>query len=82
MTKTMSPAGRAALMRREGCRLAAYLDSVGVPTIGIGHTGRAGLAHRRHGHDDHASRSGRDLRPPISRRSRSAVANRAVTVRR
>ena len=23
---------------REGCRLAAYLDSVGVPTIGCGHT--------------------------------------------
>ena len=42
MTKTMSPAGRAALIRREGCRLAAYLDSVGVPTIGIGHTGRTG----------------------------------------
>ncbi len=41
MTRTMSPAGRAALMRREGCRLTAYLDSVGVPTIGIGHTGRA-----------------------------------------
>ena len=42
MTKTMSPAGRAALIRREGCRLGAYLDSVGVPTIGVGHTGRAG----------------------------------------
>ncbi len=42
MTKTMSPAGRAALTKREGCRLVAYLDSVGVPTIGIGHTGRAG----------------------------------------
>ena len=42
MTRTMSPAGRDALMRREGCRLVAYLDSVGVPTIGIGHTGRAG----------------------------------------
>ncbi len=23
---------------REGCRLEAYLDSVGVPTIGVGHT--------------------------------------------
>lgn len=28
-------------MQREGCRLTAYLDSVGVPTIGVGHTGRA-----------------------------------------
>lgn len=42
MIRTMSPAGRASLARREGCRLVAYLDSVGVPTIGIGHTGRAG----------------------------------------
>ncbi len=37
----ISPAGRAALMAREGCRLAAYLDGAGVPTIGVGHTGRA-----------------------------------------
>ena len=42
MTRITSPAGRAALMGREGCRLAAYRDSVGVPTIGVGHTGRAG----------------------------------------
>lgn len=42
MTRTVSAAGRAALMAREGCRLAAYRDSVGVPTIGVGHTGRAG----------------------------------------
>ena len=42
MIRTMSQAGRVALTRREGCRLVAYLDSVGVPTIGIGHTGRAG----------------------------------------
>ena len=41
MTRTVSPAGRAALMAREGCRLSAYRDSVGVPTIGVGHTGRA-----------------------------------------
>lgn len=41
MTRTVSPAGRAALMAREGCRLDAYRDSVGVPTIGVGHTGRA-----------------------------------------
>lgn len=41
MTRTVSPAGRAALMAREGCRLTAYRDSVGVPTIGVGHTGRA-----------------------------------------
>ena len=42
MTRTVSAAGRAALMAREGCRLSAYRDSVGVPTIGVGHTGRAG----------------------------------------
>lgn len=36
----MSAAGRAALMIREGCRLVAYRDSVGVWTIGVGHTGR------------------------------------------
>ena len=42
MTRTVSPGGRAALMAREGCRLAAYRDSVGVPTIGVGHTGHAG----------------------------------------
>ena len=42
MSNTVSAAGRAALMAREGCRLDAYRDSVGVPTIGVGHTGRAG----------------------------------------
>lgn len=34
--------GRAALAREEGCVLSAYKDSVGVLTIGIGHTSRAG----------------------------------------
>ena len=41
MKRTLSPTGRAALMQREGCRLEAYRDSAGVPTIGVGHTGRA-----------------------------------------
>lgn len=41
MTMTTSAAGRAAIMQREGCRLTAYKDSVGVLTIGVGHTGRA-----------------------------------------
>lgn len=41
MTRTMSASGRAALVQREGCRLHAYRDSVGVWTIGVGHTGRA-----------------------------------------
>lgn len=36
-----SPAGRAAIKQREGCRLVAYADSVSVITIGVGHTGRA-----------------------------------------
>ena len=30
--------GIALIKEFEGCRLAAYLDSVGVPTIGYGHT--------------------------------------------
>jgi lysozyme len=42
MVRTTSAAGRAALVAREGCRLSAYRDSAGVPTIGVGHTGRAG----------------------------------------
>ncbi|WP_051439980.1 lysozyme [Methylobacterium sp. 10] len=33
----MTPLGLAALKSREGVRLKAYLDSVGVPTIGYGH---------------------------------------------
>lgn len=37
---TYSPAGLALTKRYEGDRLTAYLDSVGVPTIGRGHTGR------------------------------------------
>jgi lysozyme len=36
-----SAAGRATLIKREGCRLKSYQDSVGVWTIGVGHTGRA-----------------------------------------
>lgn len=38
----LSPIGRACLIAREGRRLTAYRDSVGVWTIGIGHTGAAG----------------------------------------
>jgi lysozyme len=41
MTMTTSAAGRVALMQREGCKLRAYRDTVGVLTIGTGHTGRA-----------------------------------------
>ena len=39
----LSPIGEAALIAREGRRLTAYRDSVGVLTIGIGHTSAAGL---------------------------------------
>ena len=42
-----SSAGLAALTQREGRRNQAYLDSRGIPTIGVGHTGpevRLGLA--------------------------------------
>jgi lysozyme len=38
----ISNAGIDVLVAREGCRLEAYLDSVGVWTIGIGHTSAAG----------------------------------------
>lgn len=34
--------GRAEIARREGCRLTAYFDSVGILTIGVGHTSAAG----------------------------------------
>jgi lysozyme len=37
-----SSAGRAAIKQREGVVLTAYLDSVGVWTIGVGHTSAAG----------------------------------------
>jgi lysozyme len=37
-----SPAGRKALIQREGVRLKSYRDSVGVLTIGVGHTSMAG----------------------------------------
>lgn len=38
----MSAAGRALLIQREGFRTKAYRDSVGVWTIGVGHTAAAG----------------------------------------
>lgn len=42
----MTPLGIAALKAREGVRLAAYRDSVGVPTIGYGHTKGVRLGQR------------------------------------
>jgi lysozyme len=38
----MSPDGRKKLTAREGVRLKAYKDSVGILTIGVGHTSMAG----------------------------------------
>lgn len=38
----MSEQGRNALIAREGCVLTTYKDSVGVLTIGVGHTAAAG----------------------------------------
>jgi lysozyme len=38
----LSDRGRKLLMEREGCKLKAYKDSVGVWTIGVGHTSGAG----------------------------------------
>lgn len=42
MSMKTSPSGRAAITRREGNKLKAYKDSVGVLTIGVGHTSAAG----------------------------------------
>lgn len=39
----MSGKGRSLLMQREGVRTRAYRDTVGVLTIGVGHTSKAGL---------------------------------------
>jgi lysozyme len=41
--------GRKALHEREGCCLTAYKDSVGVWTIGYGHTSSAGAPHVHQG---------------------------------
>lgn len=41
----MSANGRALLIRREGFKTRAYRDSVGVWTIGVGHTSAAGAPH-------------------------------------
>jgi lysozyme len=38
----MTPRGRQLLTDREGKRLKAYLDTKGIPTIGVGHTSAAG----------------------------------------
>jgi lysozyme len=38
----LSPRGSQVLIDREGCELTAYLDSVGVLSIGVGHTSAAG----------------------------------------
>jgi len=45
----LSRQGLDLLMDREGCRLKAYKDSVGVWTIGYGHTSGAGAPHVRQG---------------------------------
>lgn len=42
---TVSADGRAAIAQREGNKLVAYRDSVGVWTIGVGHTSAAGPPH-------------------------------------
>ncbi len=45
----LSPIGEAALIAREGRRLEAYKDSVGIRTIGVGHTAAAGAPTPRAG---------------------------------
>lgn len=46
---TTSPKGRAAIAAREGNILHAYQDSIGVWTIGVGHTAAAGEPHPARG---------------------------------
>jgi lysozyme len=45
MTARTSAAGRKAISLREGNKLTAYRDSIGVLTIGVGHTSAAGEPH-------------------------------------
>ena len=49
MIERMSTKGLVALMREEGVALGAYRDSVGVWTIGVGHTRAAGRPYPRPG---------------------------------
>jgi len=66
-----SVAGRAAIKRREGEKLSAYKDSVGIWTIGVGHTSAAGAPEVKAGMKITAAQSdeilARDL--AIARRS-------------
>lgn len=45
----MTEQGRRLLMEREGCKLKAYKDTVGVWTIGCGHSSAAGPPHVKQG---------------------------------
>lgn len=45
----LSEQGRKLLIEREGCKLKAYKDSVGIWTIGVGHTSGAGPPHVKAG---------------------------------
>jgi lysozyme len=45
----LSDEGHRLLIEREGCKLQAYKDSVGVWTIGVGHTSGAGPPHVKQG---------------------------------
>lgn len=45
MPMKTSPEGRRLIIQREGFRLKAYLDTKGIPTIGVGHTSMAGPPH-------------------------------------
>jgi GH24 family phage-related lysozyme (muramidase) len=48
-TMRTSAGGRKAIAQREGNKLTAYLDSVGILTIGVGHTSAAGVGFVRPG---------------------------------
>ena len=78
MSMTISPAGITTLMGREGVRLTAYRDSVGVWTIGVGHTAAAGpptpSAGMEISRDTAMAIYTRDLRPYV------AAVNSAVRV--
>ena len=68
----LSQAGVDVLSDREGCELTAYLDSVGVLTIDIGHTSSGGgAAHGLSGHDDYDGGGALDSSAPDDRRVRT-----------
>lgn len=73
-----SAAGRAAISLREGNKLQAYQDSVGIWTIGVGHTAAAGEPSPRRGMTITASQSDEILSRDLAKFEKAV--NEAVKV--